>query len=103
MRPTLTKGIKEGVGLYSVIYDDMRYDASQYMAWAFLKMFGISAPNPDVLSHTKCALHKSRQWEYENEWRLVDYSTRNYLVENHTKVLRINKRTKYDRETDKGV
>ena len=81
----------------------MRYDASQYMAWAFLKMFGISAPNPDVLSHTKCALHKSRQWEYENEWRLVNYSTRNYLVENHTEVLRINKRTKYDRETDKGV
>lgn len=57
MRPTLTKGIKEGVGLYPVIYDDIRYDASQYMAWAFLKIFGISAPNPDVLSHTKCALH----------------------------------------------
>ena len=86
MRPTLTKGIKEGVGLYPVIYDDIRYDASQYMAWAFLKMFGISASNPDVLSHTKCALHKSRQWEYENEWRLVDYSTRNYLVENITSI-----------------
>lgn len=86
MRPTLTKGIKEGVGLYPVIYDDIRYDASQYMAWAFLKMFGISAPNPDVLSHTKCALHKSKQWEYENEWRLVDYSTRNYLVENITSI-----------------
>ena len=51
MRPTLTKGIKEGVGLYPVIYDDIRYDASQYMAWAFLKMFGICAPNPDILSH----------------------------------------------------
>ena len=86
MRPTLTKGIKEGVGLYPVIYDDVRYDASQYMAWAFLKMFGINAPNPDVLSHTKCALHKSRQWEYENEWRLVDYSMRNYLVENITSI-----------------
>lgn len=86
MRPTLTKGIKEGVGLYPVIYDDVRYDASQYMAWAFLKMFGINAPNPDVLSHTKCALHKSRQWEYENEWRLVDYSMRNYLVENVTSI-----------------
>ena len=86
MRPTLTKGIKEGVGLYPVIYDDIRYDASQYMAWAFLKMFSINAPNPDILSHTKCALHKSRQWEYENEWRLVDYSTRNYLVENITSI-----------------
>jgi len=86
MRPTLTKGIKEGVGLYPVIYDDIRYDASQYMAWAFLKMFGINAPNPDVLSHTKCALHKSRRWEYENEWRLVDYSMRNYLVENVTSI-----------------
>lgn len=86
MRPTLTKGIKEGVGLYPVIYDDIRYDASQYMAWAFLKMFGINAPNPDVLSHTKCTLHKSRQWEYENEWRLVDYSMRNYLVENVTSI-----------------
>ena len=86
MRSTLTKGIKEGVGLYPVIYDDIRYDASQYMAWAFLKMFGINAPNPDILSHTKCALHKSRQWEYEKEWRLVDYSTRNYLVENITSI-----------------
>lgn len=86
MRPTLIKGIKEGVGLYPVIYDDVRYDASQYMAWAFLKMFGINAPNPDVLSHTKCALHKSRQWEYENEWRLVDYSMRNYLAENITSI-----------------
>ena len=86
MRPTLTKGIKEGVGLYPVIYADIRYDASQYMAWAFLKMFGINAPNPDVLSHTKCALHKSRRWEYENEWRLVDYSMRNYLVENVTSI-----------------
>ena len=35
---------------------------------------------------TKCALHKSRPWEYENEWRLVDYSTRNYLVENITSI-----------------
>lgn len=86
MRSTLIKGFKEGVGLYPVIYDDVRYDASQYMAWAFLKMFGINAPNPDVLSHTKCALHKSRQWEYENEWRLVDYSMRNYLVENITSI-----------------
>ena len=86
MRPTLTKGIKEGVGLYPVIYDDMRYDASQYMAWAFLKMLGVNGCNPDVLSHTKCVLHKSKQWEYEKEWRLVDYSTRNYLVENITSI-----------------
>ena len=86
MRPTLIKGIKEGVGLYPVIYGDVRYDASQYMAWAFLRMFSINAPNPDILSHTKCALHKSRQWEYENEWRLVDYSMRNYLVENITSI-----------------
>ena len=37
------------------------------MAWAFLKMLGVNGRNPDVLSHTKCVLHKSKQWEYENK------------------------------------
>lgn len=86
MRPTLTKGIKEGVGLYPVIYEDERYDTSQYMAWAFMKMMGFDTPNPDVMSHIKYALHKSKQWEYEKEWRLVDYSPRNYLTEKVTSV-----------------
>jgi len=86
MRPTLSKGIKKGVGLYPVIYEDERYDASQYMAWAFMKMMGVNVPNPDVMSHVKCALHKSKEWEYEKEWRLVDYSPRNYLTEKVTSV-----------------
>lgn len=86
MRPLLSKGIQGGVGLYPVIYEDERYDASQYMAWAFMKMMGFDTPNPDTMAHIKCALHKSKQWEYEKEWRLVDYSSRNYLMEKVTSV-----------------
>lgn len=75
-RPTLSKGI-ENCGLYPVIYDDKRIDASQYMACSFLRLNGIKLNNPDALSHIKCALHKAKLWEYEQEWRLLNYSPSN--------------------------
>ena len=70
-RPTL-----KNVGIFPVIYGDERQDVSMYMAWGFLKMIGINTLNPDILSHLKMALHKSMQWEYEKEWRLVNFSPR---------------------------
>lgn len=75
-RPTLLKGI-ENCGIYPVIYDDERIDASAYMAYSFLKLNGINANNPDALSHIKCSLHKAKLWEYEKEWRLLNYAPRN--------------------------
>lgn len=84
LRPTLSNGIPN-VGIYPVIYDDKRYDGTQYILWEFLRMLGVKLPNPDTLSYIKCALHKSSQWEYENEWRLIDSNLRdNIISENKT-------------------
>ena len=65
--------------------DDKRYDGTQYILWEFLRMLGVKLPNPDTLSYIKCALHKSNQWEYEKEWRLIDSNLRdNIISENKT-------------------
>lgn len=84
LRPTLSNGIPN-VGIYPVIYNDKRYDGTQYILWEFLRMLGVKLPNPDTLSYIKCALHKSSQWEYEKEWRLIDSNLRdNIISENKT-------------------
>lgn len=77
LRDTLAHPITN-VGLYPVIYNDERLDVSIYMAWAFLGMIGIHSPIPDMLSSMKIALHKSKQWEYEKEWRLIDSTIRDF-------------------------
>ena len=79
LRPTLSNGIPN-VGIYPVIYDDKRYDGTQYILWEFLRMLGVKLPNPDTLSYIKCALHKSSQWEYEKEWRLIDSNLRDNIT-----------------------
>lgn len=86
MRPSLFSK-PTNWGLYPVIYDEERYDASSYMGWSFLKMIGINSKNPDMFSHAKCAIHKAPLWEYEKEWRLVDYSPRDCCKENYTEIL----------------
>lgn len=75
-RPTLSKGIANS-GIFPVIYDDERIDASIYMACSFLKLNGISVNSPDAMSHIKCSLYKAKLWEYEKEWRLLNYTPRN--------------------------
>lgn len=75
-RPTLSKGMVNS-GVFPVIYDDERVDASMYMASSFLKLNGIGVNNPDALSHIKCSLYKAKLWEYEKEWRLLNYTPRN--------------------------
>lgn len=77
LRDTLTHPIKN-VGIYPLIYNEERLDVSLYMAWGFLMMIGINSPIPDMLSSMKIALHKSKQWEYEKEWRLIDSTIRDY-------------------------
>ena len=77
MRDTLAHPIKN-VGIFPVIYSEERLDVSIYMAWGFLYMIGINTPIPDMLSNLKIALHKSKQWEYEKEWRLIDSTVRDY-------------------------
>lgn len=70
-RPTLKDPLPR-VGLYPVIYSDNRYDASPFLIWALLTVMGIKAKNPDIAASIKAALHKSKDWEYEKEWRMID-------------------------------
>ena len=55
-----------------VIYSENRYDATEYITWAFLKMKKMPVISTDISAHVKVALHKSKDWEYEQEWRLID-------------------------------
>lgn len=70
-RPTLTHPLPR-VGFFPVVYSEERYDASAYLTWAFLKIMGVKAVNPDMMASIKAALFKSKQWEYEKEWRMID-------------------------------
>ena len=70
-RPTLKHPLPR-VGIYPVIYSDERFDASSFLTWALLTMMGIPAKNPDMVASTKAALYKSKLWEYEKEWRMID-------------------------------
>ena len=70
-RPTLQNPLPF-VALCPVVYSENRYDATEYMTWAFLRMQQLPAISPDISAHMKVALHKSKDWEYEQEWRLID-------------------------------
>ena len=70
-RPTLTMPLERGA-LYPVVYSDERYDASLYIAWQFMHVLGFHSKNPDITAFSKVALHKSKVWEYEREWRIID-------------------------------
>lgn len=70
-RPTLAKPLERGM-LYPVVYSDERYDASLYITWQFMHVMGFHSKNPDIMASSKVALHKSRVWEYEREWRIID-------------------------------
>ncbi|MCC2256080.1 DUF2971 domain-containing protein [Ruminococcus sp. CLA-AA-H200] len=72
--------------IYPVIYSDKRFNATSYGQWyveQYLKnILGISeiAPYNDNFLFVKAALHKSSDWAYENEWRII-CSTPNPAVE----------------------
>ena len=70
-RPTLTVPLERGA-LYPVVYSDERYDESLYITWQFMHVLGFHSKNPDITAFSKVALHKSKVWEYEREWRIID-------------------------------
>lgn len=70
-RPTLLNPLPN-VAICPVIYSENRYDATDYITWAFLKMQQMPVISTDLSAHMKVALHKSKDWEYEQEWRLID-------------------------------
>ena len=75
-RPTLAQPLK-GVLVLPVIYSEERFNASTFMLWAFMTFAGVHLPNPDLTAHLKIALHKSLDWAYEKEWRMIEASPRN--------------------------
>ena len=62
---------KVSCGLFPVTYDNLRYDANSFVAWAIYNVFGIKMKQPDRLANIKVGLQKSTDWSYENEWRLI--------------------------------
>ena len=74
-RPTLEQPIKN-VGLFPVVYSEERFDISDYIAWAFLRIIGFPAKMPDISASIKNALWKSDVWAYEKEWRMIDSTPR---------------------------
>lgn len=75
-RPTLANPIKNML-ILPVTYSEERFDASAFMLWAFMELLGSKLNNPDLTAHMKVALHKSLDWEYEKEWRLIEGTPRN--------------------------
>ena len=63
-----------GKWLFPVIYSDERYDATSLITWAFLEKLGLDCGIQDVYGIAKMALYKSKVWEYEKEWRIIDLS-----------------------------
>ena len=79
-RPTLEQPIKN-VGLFPVVYSEERFDISDYIAWAFLRIVGFPAKMPDISASIKNALWKSDVWAYEKEWRMIDSTPRDITDE----------------------
>ena len=70
-RPTLLRPLPH-IGLYPVIYSEDRFDASPFLLWGLFTILGIKTNNPDGIASIKAALYKSKMWEYEKEWRMID-------------------------------
>lgn len=72
--------------IYPVIYSGKRYDATRYGQWIVQqqvnRILGLTTEElyEDGFLFTKAALHKSNDWSYENEWRII-CSTPNPAVE----------------------
>lgn len=56
---------------YPVIYQQQRYDATDFLGWYIGQSLGVPIKNPDTFASSKSLLYKSSQWSYEKEWRLI--------------------------------
>ena len=79
-RPILEEPIKN-VGLFPVVYSEERLDISDYIAYEFLRIWGIPAKMPDIAASIKNSLWKSDIWAYEKEWRMIDSTPRDITDE----------------------
>lgn len=63
---------KENLGLFPVVYSEQRYNATQYLCYWVGKLMKLPLKNQDTLAQIKLLLYKSKEWEYEKEWRLIN-------------------------------
>lgn len=73
MRPMLLPN-KDNLGIFPVVYDDARYDATSMLLYWLAMFWKIPVKDPDQMSQLKQLLYKSKDWDYEKEWRLLDFS-----------------------------
>ena len=63
--------------IYPIIYSDKRLDATRYGQWLVEQIinsrfgFPTNTLYDDEFLFTKAALYKSKDWAYENEWRII--------------------------------
>lgn len=63
---------KENLGLFPVVYSDQRYNATQYLCYWVGNLLKLPLKNQDTLAQIKLLLYKSKECEYEKEWRLIN-------------------------------
>ncbi len=81
LRPFLLPN-KENLGLFPVVYSEQRYNATQYFCYWIGKLMKLPLKNQDTLAHIKLLLHKSKEWNYEKEWRLINGQNKNVFNKN---------------------
>lgn len=62
LRSIPTDGNAMGCLILPVVYDDNRFEATDFISWCFAKGYGIHINQPDQFAHFKLSLHKSTQW-----------------------------------------
>ena len=108
----LEEGI-QGIMILPIIYEKLRYDTANLLAWCIGKTLGFGVNRHDMLDVVKCALYKSLDWEYEREWRLVnirndynDHPSIHYApkaIYYGTRISKGNRRLLHEIAIDKGI
>ncbi len=68
-----------GLGLFPVVYDNKRFDATSYLCYCLGFSMGLPMRNIDMMGHFKLLLYKAMEWAYELEWRLINAQPANKL------------------------
>ena len=82
LRPLLFPNDKN-VGLFPVVYSEKRYNAEEFLLYLFGSLMQIPVKEADKMSSTKLLLYKSKEWQYEREWRIIKSGASN-LFEGHS-------------------
>lgn len=83
--------------LFPIIYSQKRYDATEYGIWRLLATLSNNIETEpqlqiykDLLFAYKVVLHKSTDWEYEKEWRMIAIFRNIYheIVDNRCQIVK---------------